>query len=321
MPSVAPPLAYFPDPENPARWLCFDRPLAAWRADSPAEVAAAVARAESRARKGDFVAGLVCSEAAAALNPDLPARAPDSVLPLAWFAAFAAPAPRRCRGRARRRLCFGANSTVDFALSSSRRGRFDSGSNRRRADLSSQFHIFFAGAFLRIAAGVDARFGGASAVAERGVFARRRLGGVFGFARIVFSRRKRNRLLPTDERHPRPGRGRLGGARRFGQRPRRKSDDCRYAAQRFVALAGRARGGGARIAANRIVSDRGANGLDRARPLARRAFGFAGGVVSVRVGDGRAETRGDANHRRFGARAARRLLRRDRDFARAPGAL
>ena len=53
-----------------------------------------------------------------------------------------------------------------------------------------------------------------------------------------------------------------------------------YAAQRFVALAGRARGGGARVAANRIVSDRGANGLDRARPLARRAFGFAGGVVS-----------------------------------------
>ena len=91
MPSVAPPLAYFPDPENPARWLCFDRPLAAWRADSPSEVEAAVARAESRARKGDFVAGLVCSEAAAALNPDLPARAPDSVLPLAWFAAFAAP--------------------------------------------------------------------------------------------------------------------------------------------------------------------------------------------------------------------------------------
>ena len=62
MPSVAPPLAYFPDPENPARWLCFDRPLAAWRADSPDEVAAAVARAESRARAGDFVAGLVAAK-------------------------------------------------------------------------------------------------------------------------------------------------------------------------------------------------------------------------------------------------------------------
>ncbi|GAM08662.1 aminodeoxychorismate synthase component 1 [Geobacter sp. OR-1] len=66
----------------------FDGHQAALTAWHPGEVANAIAAAEAAAAAGLHLVGFISYEAASAINPILPAKAPLPGLPLAWFASF-----------------------------------------------------------------------------------------------------------------------------------------------------------------------------------------------------------------------------------------
>lgn len=72
--------------------LVFERPCETIEAEDASQVRAAIARADQAARDGQWVAGFVCYEAAAAFEAAFRFRG-RSALPLVWFGVFDAPLP------------------------------------------------------------------------------------------------------------------------------------------------------------------------------------------------------------------------------------
>ncbi|MDD5087537.1 MAG: aminodeoxychorismate synthase component I [bacterium] len=79
-----------PDAGRERSRFFFSRPVEIWQADRPEDVRGAVAAVEAAQRDGRYVAGFIAYEAAPAFDPALKTP-PRGELPLAWFAAFAAP--------------------------------------------------------------------------------------------------------------------------------------------------------------------------------------------------------------------------------------
>lgn len=78
------------DDDGPAPRLFFAEPPAVWRADTIARVGEVLDEADRAARSGAWVVGFVSFEAASAFDAAFASPHATS-LPLAWFAAFAAP--------------------------------------------------------------------------------------------------------------------------------------------------------------------------------------------------------------------------------------
>ena len=88
------------DGDRPTSRLAFADPLDVWRADTVDRVFGVLDAADRAARDGAWVVGFVSFEAASAFDPAF--EPPHAVsLPLAWFAAFAAPVTSPVGGVAR----------------------------------------------------------------------------------------------------------------------------------------------------------------------------------------------------------------------------
>lgn len=81
----------FPQPGQPRIRLGFSAPVAAWTAEVPGEVEAAIDLAERQAAQGRWVVGFVAYEAASAFDPAFATLPPSGNLPLAAFAAYDRP--------------------------------------------------------------------------------------------------------------------------------------------------------------------------------------------------------------------------------------